>query len=73
LEALADLSFTSDDPSIRQSINGFFGEAWFNLFKILCDTTSRLPAEPEETSPVTLLGTETASVSVGRETERALC
>ena len=56
-----------------QSINGFFGEAWFNLFKILCDTTSRLPQEPEETSPVQLLGTESASVTVGREAAKATC
>lgn len=73
LHGLADLSCNNDDPSIRQSINGFFGEAWFNLFKILCDTTSRLPKEPEETSPVQLLGTESASVTVGREAAMAGC
>jgi transcriptional regulator with XRE-family HTH domain len=73
LEALADLSCNSDDPSIRQSINGFFGEAWFNVLMILCDTTSRLPKEPEETSPVQLLGTESASLTVGREAAKAGC
>jgi len=73
LEALADLSCNSDDPSIRQSINGFFGEAWFNVLMILCNTTSRLPKEPEETSPVQLLGTESASVTVGREAAKANC
>jgi transcriptional regulator with XRE-family HTH domain len=65
LESLADLSSNSDDPSIRQSINGFFGEAWFNLFKILCDTTSRLPKEPEETSPLMLYGAESVRVQTG--------
>ncbi len=65
LESLADLSSNSDDPSIRQSINGFFGEAWFNLFKILCDTTSRLPKEPEETSPLILYGAESVRVQPG--------
>ena len=73
LEALADLSSTSDDPSIRQSINGFFGEAWFNLFKILCDTSSRLPQEPEATSPVKLLATQSACVIVGRKAGKARC
>jgi hypothetical protein len=63
--SLADLSSNSDDPSIRQSINGFFGEAWFNLFKILCDTTSRLPKEAEETSPLMLYGTESVRVKPG--------
>ncbi len=60
LEALADLSTNSEDLAIRQSINGFFGEAWFNLFKILCDATSKLPegVEQEDESPLKLLGAE---------------
>ncbi len=73
LESLADLSSNSDDPSIRQSINGFFGEAWFNLFKILCDTTSRLPKEPEQTSPLMLFGSESACVTVAGKPEKAGC
>lgn len=73
LECLADLSSNSDDPSIRQSINGFFGEAWFNLFKILCDTTSRLPKEPEESSPLMLFGSESACVTVAGKVEKAGC
>ena len=73
LKALADLSSNSDDRAIRQSINGFFGEAWFNFFKILCDATSRLPMEPEETSPVKLLGTETGFMNVTPKAEMASC
>jgi transcriptional regulator with XRE-family HTH domain len=73
LESLADLSSGSDDPSIRQSINGFFGEAWFNLFKILCDTTSRLPKEPEETSPLMLFGSESACVTVSGIAKKVTC
>ncbi len=73
LESLADLSSNSDDLSIRQSINGFFGEAWFNLFKILCDTTSRLPKEPEETSPLMLFGSESACMTVATKQEKAVC
>ena len=73
LESLADLSSNSDDPSIRQSINGFFGEAWFNLFKILCDTTSRLPKEAEETSPLMLFGSESACVTVAGKAEKVTC
>jgi transcriptional regulator with XRE-family HTH domain len=73
LEALADLSSNSDDPSIRQSINGFFGEAWFNLFEILCATSSRLPQEPEDTSPVKLLGPQSACVLGGRKAAKAFC
>ena len=73
LESLADLSSNSDDPSIRQSINGFFGEAWFNLFKILCDTTSRLPKEAEETSPLMLFGSESACVTVAGNPEKVTC
>lgn len=73
LESLADLSSNSDDPSIRQSINGFFGEAWFNLFKILCDTTSRLPKEAEETSPLMLFGSESACVSVAGKADKVTC
>jgi len=73
LESLADLSSNSDDPSIRQSINGFFGEAWFNLFKILCDTTSKLPKEPEETSPLMLFGSESACVAVETRAAKAAC
>ncbi len=73
LESLADLSSNSDDPSIRQSINKFFGEAWFNVLMILCDTTSRLPKEPEETSPVRLLGTETGLMNVTPKAEMANC
>ena len=59
--------------SIRQSINGFFGEAWFDLFKILCDTTSRLPKEPEEASPLMLFGSESACVTVAGNPEKAGC
>jgi transcriptional regulator with XRE-family HTH domain len=55
LEALADLSSASDDPSIRRSINGFFGEAWFNLFSIMCTATAKLPKEAEDTSLLTLI------------------
>ena len=73
LKSLADLSSNSDDRAIRQSINGFFGEAWFNFFKILCDATSRLPMEPEETSPVKLLGTETGFLNVTPKAEMANC
>jgi transcriptional regulator with XRE-family HTH domain len=73
LKSLADLSSNSDDRAIRQSINGFFGEAWFNFFKILCDATSRLPMEPEETSPVKLLGTETSFMNVTPKAEMASC
>ena len=73
LKSLADLSSNSDDHAIRQSINGFFGEAWFNFFKILCDATSRLPMEPEETSPVKLLGTETGFLNVTPKAEMANC
>ena len=73
LKSLADLSSNSDDRAIRQSINGFFGEAWFNFFKILCDATSRLPMEPEETSPVKLLGTETGFMNVTPKAEMANC
>ena len=73
LESLADLSSNRDDPSIRQSINGFFGEAWFNLFKILCDTTSKLPQEPEESSPLMLFGTESACVAVVKGVTKAAC
>jgi len=73
LKSLADLSSNSDDRSIRQSINGFFGEAWFNFFKILCDATSHLPMEPEETSPVKLLGTETGFMNVTPKAEMANC
>lgn len=73
LKSLADLSSNSDDRAIRQSINGFFGEAWFNFFKILCDAISRLPMEPEETSPVKLLGTETGFMNVTPKAEMASC
>ncbi len=73
LKSLADLSSNSNDRAIRQSINGFFGEAWFNFFKILCDATSRLPMEPEETSPVKLLGTETGFMNVTPKAEMANC
>lgn len=73
LESLADLSSNSDDPSIRQNINGFFGEAWFNLFTILCDTTSRLPKEPEESSPVKLLGAEPGITNLTPSAEMAGC
>lgn len=73
LESLSDLSSNSDDPSIRQSINGFFGEAWFNLFKILCDTTSRLPKEAEEASPLMLFGSESACVTVAGKVEKVTC
>lgn len=73
LEALAGLSLNSDDRSIRQSINKFFGEAWFNVLMILCDATSRLPREPEETSPLMLLGSESACVAVPGKTENATC
>lgn len=73
LKSLADLSSNSDDRAIRQSINGFFGEAWFNFFKILCDATSRLPMEPEETSPVKLLGTETGFMNITPKAEMANC
>jgi transcriptional regulator with XRE-family HTH domain len=73
LKALADLSSNSDDPSIRQSINGFFGEAWFNFFKILCDATSRLPMEPEENSPVKLLGADPGIASITPRAEMAGC
>ena len=73
LKSLADLSSNSDDLAIRQSINGFFGEAWFNFFKILCDATSRLPMEPEENSPVKLLGTESGYLSVTPKAEMAGC
>ncbi len=73
LKSLADLSSNSDDRAIRQSINGFFGEAWFNFFKILCDATSHLPMEPEETSPVKLLGTETGFMNVTPKAEMANC
>lgn len=58
LKALADLSSKSDDRTLRQGIDGLFGEAWFNFFKILCDATCRLPMAPEESSPVQLLGME---------------
>lgn len=73
LESLADLSSNSDDPPIRQSINGFFGEAWFNLFKILCDTTSRLPKEPGETSPLMLFGSGSACVTVAGKAQKVTC
>lgn len=55
LEDLADLSSASDDPSIRRSINGFFGEAWFNLFSIMCTATSKLPKEDDDDSLLTLM------------------
>lgn len=67
LEALADLSSKSDDRAIRQSINGFFGEAWFNLFSFLCDATSRLPQDPEDDSPLKLLAAESSRLPIGRE------
>ena len=73
LESLAGPSSNSDDRAIRQSINGFFGEVWFNLFKILCDATSRLPKEAEETSSLKLVGTEPASASVKPRTGMASC
>ena len=73
LKALADLSSNSDDRQIRHSINGFFGEAWFNFFKILCDATSRLPMEPEENSPVKLLGTDPGIANDTRRAEMAGC
>jgi hypothetical protein len=62
-----------DDRAIRRSINGFFGEAWFNLFKILCDATSRLPNEAEEASSLKLVGTEYASANVKPRAGMASC
>ncbi len=75
LEALADLSSNSDDAAIRQNINAFFGEAWFNLFKILCDTTSKLPEEArnEQDSPLKLLGAELSKLTVTEKSETATC
>lgn len=73
LESLADLSCNSDDPTLRQSINKFFGEAWFNVLMILCDTTSRLPKEPEETSPVKLLSADPGIMNVTPKAEMAGC
>ena len=75
LEALADLSSNSDDPTIRQNVNGLFGEAWFNLFKILCDATSKLPKDFDygDNAPVTLLGAELKKFTVTGKSETALC
>lgn len=54
---------------------GFFGEAWFNLFKILCDATSKLPkdSEAEDNAPVTLLGGELQKFTVTGKREASLC
>jgi len=75
LEGLADLSSNSDDLAIRQNINGFFGEAWFNLFKILCDATSKLPEESEQelNAPFKLIGTKLHKVTVTEKSENAFC
>lgn len=75
LEELANLSSGSDDASIRQNINGFFGEAWFNLFKILCDATSKLPkdADRDDNAPLTLLGGELQKFTVTGKGEAAVC
>lgn len=75
LEELAHLSSNSDDASIRQSINGFFGEAWFNLFKILCDATSKLPKNSAEDdyAPLTLRGAELQKFTVTGKAESAPC
>lgn len=75
LEELAHLSSNSDDASIRQNINGFFGEAWFNLFKILCDATSKLPkdAMQDDDAPLTLRGGELQKFTVTGKGEPAPC
>jgi transcriptional regulator with XRE-family HTH domain len=75
LEALADLSSNSDDLAIRQNINGFFGEAWFNLFKILCDATSKLPEESEQElkAPFKLMGTKLHKLTVTEKSEKTFC
>lgn len=48
LRNLANQNSNSDDQNIRQNITSFFGETWFNFFKILCDATSKLPMEDDD-------------------------
>lgn len=48
LRNLAKQNSNSDDQNIRQNITSFFGETWFNFFKILCDATSKLPMEDDD-------------------------
>lgn len=52
LKTLADQNSKSDHPNIRQNITSFFGETWFNSFKILCDATSKLSVDDDK-SPET--------------------
>lgn len=73
LEALADLSSASDDASIRKSINGFFGEAWFNLFSIMCTATAKLPKEEEETSLLSLIEGEFFNPIASEKSALAKC
>jgi transcriptional regulator with XRE-family HTH domain len=73
LEALADLSSTSDDASIRKSINGFFGEAWFNLFSIMCTATAKLPKEEEDTSLLSLIEGEFFDPIANEKSKLAKC
>jgi transcriptional regulator with XRE-family HTH domain len=73
LEALADLSSASDDASIRKSINGFFGEAWFNLFSIMCTATAKLPKEKEDTSLLSLIEGEFFDPIASEKSKLAKC
>jgi len=49
LDQLAKLA-TSDDQ-IAEGVSGFFGEALFNLVRILQDSAQKLPPRPEDGSP----------------------
>jgi transcriptional regulator with XRE-family HTH domain len=75
LEALADLSSHSDDTAIQKNINSFFGEAWFNLFKILCDATCKLPEDDhnEKNPPLSLLDADSCKLTVTEKPEATIC
>jgi transcriptional regulator with XRE-family HTH domain len=49
LDRLAGLA--KKDHSIVQGVSDFFGEAFFNLLRILQDSAGRLPCNPEDGSP----------------------
>jgi transcriptional regulator with XRE-family HTH domain len=49
LDKLAALAAT--DHSIAKGVSDFFGEAFFNLVRMLQDSTKKLPCRPEDGSP----------------------
>ncbi len=74
LHELADVSVKTDDSKLRTSIDSFFGEAWFNLFMILCESTEKLPGQQSDLrdSPVKLLGVERQDCNSEQELEASL-